>query len=168
MDEFSINRLSTMLDCDRQTLVRALKDTPADAGTERKPLFRVSTAIKALDQRRGKPDRRRKPGNGGGGNVDVELQRMFIRLDDLHDKIVGAATIEERRQIMRGEFFPLLSATTTAMYKDSSRSGEDEGYAGLRIGEHERVQLVTLRECCGWHSDEVLAAYNAATATSEA
>jgi|HubBroStandDraft_4_1064222.scaffolds.fasta_scaffold1694754_1 hypothetical protein len=48
MDEFSINRLSSM-DCDRQTPVRALKDTPADAGTERKPLFRVSTAVTALD-----------------------------------------------------------------------------------------------------------------------
>jgi hypothetical protein len=48
MDEFSINRLSSM-DCDRQTPVRALKDTPADARTERTPLFRVSIAVTALD-----------------------------------------------------------------------------------------------------------------------
>jgi hypothetical protein len=47
MDEFSINRLASMLDVDRATLLRALKDTPADAGSEPKPLFRVSRAVKA-------------------------------------------------------------------------------------------------------------------------
>jgi hypothetical protein len=167
MDEFSVNRLSVMLDCDRQTLVRALKDTPADAGTERKPLFRVSTAVAALDQHRGKPDRRRKPDNGGG-NVDVELQRMFIRLDDLRDKIEkGTDTIEDRQRLTREEFFPLLYETTLAMYEDSKRQGEDRDYGGLRIAEHERVQLVTMRHCCGWNSDEIMAEYNAATATED-
>jgi hypothetical protein len=168
MDEFSINRLASMLDVDRQTMVRALKDTPADAGTERKPLFRVLTAVEALDRHRGKPDRRRKPGNGGGGNVDVDLQRSFIRLDDLRDKIEGAEAIEERQRLMRAEFFPLLYATTVAMYEASKRSGEDPDYGGLRIAEHERLQLVTMRHCCGWHSDEVMAEYNAATAIEDA
>jgi hypothetical protein len=177
MDEFSVNRLSVMLDVDRQTLVRALKDIPADAGTERKPLFRVLTAIDALDQHRARPDRRRKQDNGG--NVDVELQRMFIRLEDLRDKIEGdyvagdmvaiesTEIIEGRRRLMREEFFPLLFATTLAMYKDSKRSGEDRDYGGLRIAEHERVQLVTMRHCCGWNSDEALTEYLAATATED-
>jgi hypothetical protein len=34
---------------------------------------------------------------------------------------------------MREEFFPLLAATTSAMYEDSSRSGGDERCAGLPI-----------------------------------
>jgi hypothetical protein len=78
-----------MLDVDRQTLVRALKDTPADAGNERKPLFWVSTAVAALDRHKDKPDGRRKPVNGGAVNVNVnyDLQRMFVRLDDLRYKI---------------------------------------------------------------------------------
>jgi hypothetical protein len=165
MDEFSINRLASMLDVDRATLLRALKDTPADAGSEPKPLFRVSRAVKALDHHRGKLDRRRKSDNGGGA-VTVDQQRMFVmfvRLDDLHGKIEGAETVEERRRLMREEFFPLLPATTTAMREDSKQSGEDERYGGLRIHEHERMQLVTLRHCCGWNSDEVLHEFNVAT-----
>ena len=162
MDEFSVNRLSIMLDCDRQTLARALKKTPADAGTDKKPLFRVSTAVEALEAHRGRPDRRRKTSDGGG-HVDVELQRMFIKLDDLHGEIAGAATIEARRKLMREEFFPLNFATTRAMTEASRRCGEDREFGSLRIAEHERVQLMTLRQVCGWNADEVMDEYNAAT-----
>jgi hypothetical protein len=142
-------------------LVRALKDTPPDTGSARKPLFRVSTALAALDHHQGKPDRRRKSDNGG--RVNVDLARMYVRLDDLRDKIEGAETVEDRRRLMREEFFPLLAETTAAMKEDSKQSGEDQNYAGLRIEEHLRVQLVTLRHCCGWHSDEVLHEFNVAT-----
>jgi hypothetical protein len=161
MDEFSVNRLSVMLDVDRQVLVRALRNTPAEAGTERKPLFRVSTAIEALDQHRARPDRRRKE-NNGGGHVDAELQRMFFRLDDLHDRIADVEAVDERRQIMREEFFPLLTMTTAAMYEACQRSGGREG-AAVYIGEHERVELMTLRHVCGWNVEQMMAEYDVAT-----
>jgi hypothetical protein len=100
MDEFSVNRLSVMLDCDRQTMVRALKDTPADAGTERKPLFRVSTAVAALDQHRGKPDRRRKPGNGRTevmSGTAAEAAVAFERYDVAYDAMTKLPTLQARR-----------------------------------------------------------------------
>jgi hypothetical protein len=75
-----------MLDVDRQTMARALKDTPPDAGSARKPTYRVSTAVAALDQHRRKPDRRRKSGNGGP-EINFDLQRMFVRLEDVREKI---------------------------------------------------------------------------------
>jgi hypothetical protein len=37
-----------MLGVDRQTMVRALAGTSPDAGTDKKPLFRVATASGAL------------------------------------------------------------------------------------------------------------------------
>jgi hypothetical protein len=158
MDEFSVNRLASMLDCDRQTLVRALKDTPADAGSERKPLFRVSTAVAALERHRGKPDGRRRPGNGVAvADMNHDLQRMFVRLDDLRDKIENAATLKERREIMRKQFFPLLLETRRAMIKDGKAIAENDVWLTLRVAEHERLQLVTLRAVCGWNTDEVLA-----------
>jgi hypothetical protein len=100
MDEFSINRLSVMLDCDRQTMVRALKDTPADAGTERKPLFRVSTAVTALNQHRGKPDRRRKPGDGRTevlNGTAAEAAVAFERYDVAYDAMTKLPTLQARR-----------------------------------------------------------------------
>jgi phage terminase Nu1 subunit (DNA packaging protein) len=58
MYEYSLNRLAGMLGVDRQTMVRALAGTPPDAGTDKKPLFRVSTASDALARHRAKPDGR--------------------------------------------------------------------------------------------------------------
>jgi hypothetical protein len=166
MYEFSLNKLAGMLDVDRATLLRALKDTPADAGSERKPLFRVSTAIKALDHHRGKPDRRRKPDNGGG-EVTLDLATRFAKLDQLRERVEQAPTIREARRIMRTEFFPTLAETNRAMREHAEMVGEDGRLTGLRVAEHERIQIVTLREPCRWNVEQMLEEFNAVTAPAE-
>jgi hypothetical protein len=40
------------------------------------------------------------------------------------------------------------------MLKDGEAVGEDDVRLTLRIAEHERVRLVTLRVICGWSTDE--------------
>ena len=89
--------------------------------------------------------------------MNHDLQRMFVRLDDLRDKIENAATLKERREIMRKQFFPLLLETRRAMIKDGKAIAENDVWLTLRVAEHERLQLVTLRAVCGWNTDEVLA-----------
>jgi hypothetical protein len=129
MDEFSVNRLSVMLDVDRQTLVRALKDTPADAGTERKPLFRVSTAVAALDQHRGKPDRRRKANNGGGNNLAMEVlcDRHFEREAAMR----ALPTLEQRREAARA-MLPELIELDRLTRQVGLANGQDSEVVDLR------------------------------------
>jgi hypothetical protein len=164
--EFSVNRLAAMFDVDRQTMVRALKDTPADAGSERKPLFRVSTAVDALHRHTKKPDGRRQTSNGVvAGDIGYELQRMFIQLDSLREKIAATATVKERIRLLREKFFPLLAATGRAMREDGDSVNEDDVRLTLRVEAHERTQMLTLRHLVNWNSDRMFYEFNKATSS---
>src|SRR6201996_5763201 len=77
MYEYSLNRLAGMLGVDRQTMVRALAGTPPDAGTDKKPLFRVATASDALARHRVKPDGRvGTDGNSATAQLTAERARL--------------------------------------------------------------------------------------------
>lgn len=77
MYEYSLNKLATMLGVDRQTMVRALAGTPPDAGSEKKPLFRVSTASDALARHRAKPDGRvGTDNNAASAQLTAERARL--------------------------------------------------------------------------------------------
>jgi phage terminase Nu1 subunit (DNA packaging protein) len=66
----SINRAADLLEKDRQTLVRALRHVPPDAGTPKRPLYRLATVVKALIAHEAKPDGRR--GNGDEARLAAE------------------------------------------------------------------------------------------------
>ncbi len=51
-----------MLERDRASVARALRKVAPDAGTPKRPLYRLATVVKALMEREAKPDGRR--GNG--------------------------------------------------------------------------------------------------------
>jgi phage terminase Nu1 subunit (DNA packaging protein) len=77
MYEYSLNRLAGMLGVDRQTMVRALAGTSPDAGTDKKPLFRVATASDALARHRVKPDGRvGTDGNSATAQLTAERARL--------------------------------------------------------------------------------------------
>ena len=66
-----------MLGVDRQTMVRALAGMPPDAGTDKKPLFRVATASEALARHRVKPDGRfNTDGNSATAQLTAERARL--------------------------------------------------------------------------------------------
>jgi phage terminase Nu1 subunit (DNA packaging protein) len=62
MHEFTINRCAEMLGRDRATVGRALRNVPPDAGTAKRPLYRIATVADALAAHSAKPDGRH--GNG--------------------------------------------------------------------------------------------------------
>ena len=45
------------------------------------------------------------------------------------------------------------------MYADAKRHGEDPRAASLRIAEHTRLNVLTLREALGWNSDKAWAEF---------
>lgn len=62
MHEFTINKCSEMLERDRASVARALRNVPPDAGTAKRPLYRLATVADALAAHAAKPDGRH--GNG--------------------------------------------------------------------------------------------------------
>jgi DNA-binding MarR family transcriptional regulator len=160
MYEYTVNKLSEMLDVDRGVLMRALKSVAREGGSDRKPLFRLSTAVAALERHRGMPDRRLR--NVSDSMPSHELAIMFVRLDDAYQKVITAQTLEERRALARA-FFPVLADVGKAMTISARKVAEDERLTHLRVQEHERVHLATLRNSCEWSLEEIFAEFDRAT-----
>jgi hypothetical protein len=164
MDEFSINRLSVMLDVDRQTMVRALKDTPADAGTERKPLYRVSTAVTALDQHRGKPDRRRKPGNGRtevlSGTAAAEAAVAFERYDVAYDAMTKLPTLQARRDAAY-KLQPLAKQMLELMHSRDVECDLHPEHVELKNQAVTLLLVKGLESPCEWSHSQAWGCFNA-------
>lgn len=155
MKTFSVNALGELLEKDRGLIVRALRGVRPDAVEKGAPRYRMAVAVAALERHAAK-------NNNSGDGISADLQKRFAALDALADKIRNATSVEKRRKLMRSEFFELLFETTTAMHASAKASGEDEHYSMLRIAEHERLQIMTLRQDCAWNADQMLTEYNAA------
>jgi phage terminase Nu1 subunit (DNA packaging protein) len=74
MHEYTINKCAEMLERDRASVARVLRSAPPDAGTPRRPLYRLATVVKALIAYEVKPDGRR--GNGDEARLAAERARL--------------------------------------------------------------------------------------------
>jgi phage terminase Nu1 subunit (DNA packaging protein) len=74
MHEYTINKCAEMTGKDRATIVRILRSVPPDAGTPRRPLYRLATVVKALIEHAAKPDGRR--GHGDEARLAAERARL--------------------------------------------------------------------------------------------
>jgi hypothetical protein len=106
MYEYSLNRLAGMLGVDRQTMVRALAGTSPDAGTNKKPLFRVATASDALARHRVKPDGRfGTDGNSATAQLTAERARLARE---------QAEAVALKNAVTRGELIRLATVQRSA------------------------------------------------------
>jgi hypothetical protein len=106
MYEYSLNRLAGMLGVDRQTMVRALAGTSPDAGTDKKPLFRVATASDALARHRVKPDGRvGSDGNSATAQLTAERARLARE---------QAEAISLKNAVTRGELVRIATVQRSA------------------------------------------------------
>jgi hypothetical protein len=149
---FSINKAASLLERDRATLVRALRRVKPD-GTERgQPRYTMRAIVAALAE------------HGAGNNgatINHDLERKFAELEAMYDGVQSGPTLAERRKRARA-FFAFLAEVESLMYIDAKRCGEDPRMTALRVAEHTRVNVVTLRHALGWNSDEVFAEFNKA------
>jgi phage terminase Nu1 subunit (DNA packaging protein) len=74
MYEYTINKCAEMIERDRASITRVLRSVPPDGGTEKKPLYRLATVVKALIEQAAKPDGRR--GNRDEARLAAERARL--------------------------------------------------------------------------------------------
>lgn len=145
---FSVNKAADLLERDRQTLVRALRRVKPDGYERGHPRYTLKTITDALAVHH----------QGGGEGVSRDLQLMFAELDQRYRAVQNAPTLAERRQQAR-VFFSFVVEVEGAMYADAKRRGENPRVAQLRIAEHTRVNVLTLRDALDWNSDEAWAEF---------
>jgi hypothetical protein len=146
---FSINKAADLLERDRATLVRALRHVEPDGRERGQARYTLRTITDALAAH----EARNKSGADDSG-ANPDLQRKFDELDERYRDVQNGPTLEERRKRARA-FFSFVADVEAAMYANAKRSGEDPRTARLRIAEHSRISVLTLREALGWNSDEV-------------
>lgn len=92
----TITRNDVVADVRSRRVARALRATPADAGTPKRPLYRLATAVRALIARETKPD-----GRGGNGDV-ARLANERARLAKEQ-----ADQVALKNAVARREYVPL-------------------------------------------------------------
>lgn len=92
------------------------------------------------------------------GGVNSDLQQKFDRLEVMYKALRNGPTLEKRRALAPA-FFRFVAEVESAMYDDARRNGEDLNSATLRISEHTRLNVLTLRDALGWNSDETWSAF---------
>jgi phage terminase Nu1 subunit (DNA packaging protein) len=96
MHEYTINKCAEMLERDRASVARALRDVPPDAGTPKRALYRLATVAKALTAHHAKPDGRR----GNGDDARLTAARAELAREQ-------TAAIALKNAVARGEYVRL-------------------------------------------------------------
>jgi hypothetical protein len=144
---FSAYGAAQALEKDRQTIERAVLDLTPDGYEGKSPRWRLARIVDRLARN-----------NGADVTASHDLQRKFAELEAQYNGIQNAPTLAERRKRARA-FFPFLAEVESAMYADAKRHGEDPRMTHLRVAEHTRLNLFTLRQALGWTSDKIFAEF---------
>jgi hypothetical protein len=161
----SINALSSAFECDRATLVKALRNVPADAEqVPGRPTWKISTAINALMAHRARnprADSRRQHFNGSGGPDadwrDPVLMQLFAEEDEASANMRRQPTLDGRRKAAR-EMVPLLSRIYVAIRERGRANGLNPDATDYRADHMYLVGLRGFEKPCEWSEVETRSA----------
>jgi hypothetical protein len=158
MQTFTVNRISEMLEIDRGTAVRMLKNVPPDAQkTKGRPTFKISTAAKALEVHR----RNVGTGNGGGGQqvrggsgVPPALRTLYDKRDQMEADMAALPTLKERREAA-GALISFTVEVDKATRANALFNGQDSDIVHLRADSILQLYARCIEGPCEWSHDEV-------------
>jgi hypothetical protein len=127
MQTHALNALAEAFEVDRSTMVRAMRNVPADLVKRgNRPTWKTSTAAKALEAHRRK--------GGGGGNsvgIDTGLAALYARFDQEDAALRLLPTLEARRLAARG-MAGLITEIDRAVRAHGGSVGADPDFTALK------------------------------------
>jgi hypothetical protein len=149
---FSLNAIAELLERDRATVVRALRDVPADATEKRQPRWRMATAVAALERHNSTSSHHTSTDD----DADPALAAAYAKLDEAIASMEIAPTLVHRRSMAVNIVKPLL-ATTDRMLRAAGRAaGQNDELVSLRADHLGRIMLRTFERPCEWSFEEAL------------
>jgi hypothetical protein len=157
MKTYPANALAEMLERDRATLLRALKNTPADIEVRGKSQWKISTAANALAFHAGRGGSGNSSKPLPSGTIDLRMQRHYDAFDSADAAMRQLPTLEARRQaaINMGPQICMMDITQRQI---SLADGNDEELTELRCDKLFFLYLRGFEEPCAWSMSEVWAA----------
>ena len=150
MKTFSTNAIAELLERDRATVVRALRDVPADAMEKRQPRWKMATAVAALEKHN-----RARGDSATTGGIDPTLGAAFSQFDAAFDIIKALPTLPARRKAAIA-LRPLISGMDQLLRAHGRAIGAGEELADRRADELWRLTMRGFEKLCAWSFDETL------------
>jgi hypothetical protein len=147
MKLFSSFAAAELLERDRQTLTRALRNTPPDGHQRGVPRWKMSTIVRALEKH--------SPVSGGGtGNdIDPALAGMFGKFDAAYDAMAALSTLTKRRAAA-GALLPMIKGIDQRLRAHGRAVGVGNELADLRADKLYQLTLRGFEGPCAWSLDE--------------
>jgi hypothetical protein len=129
MQTFPLNALAEQFEVDRSTMVRAMRNVPADlVKPGNRPTWKTATAARALEAHR----RKQNGGNGGTGPTQLALadriEADFETFDAGFAKLEGEPDLERRRKLDKQLGVGKIIGDLDRMMKAANEGlGEGEG-----------------------------------------
>jgi hypothetical protein len=174
METFPLNSLAEQFECDRGTMVRAMRGVAPDlVKPGNRPGWKVATAARALEahrkkaweekrqkeleaQRRKEEASTTKTTTSRNGEtmvltgVAAQCAIAFDAYDKAQDKLQAIKTIEARRAFARAELGPIAREALALMRERDTKNGLHEQHVELRNQEIFRLMVRSIEGPCGW------------------
>lgn len=135
-----------LLELDRQTVRRALRQVAPDGYENKQPRWRMKSIIDAVDRHLGRNSAPRVANQS-------RLDTAFNEFDEGCAALGAIADLQTRRQEVRRVML-LLIELDNAMRSEARASREDDLRASLRCDQHFRVAMRSFEHPCEWTRDE--------------
>jgi hypothetical protein len=152
MQTFALNALAEQFECDRSTMVRAMRGVPPDLVKRgNRPQWKVATAARALEAHR-----RKQGGGNDTSNRDPEVERLSTEFEDRLAALRNLPALEDRREAVRA-LAPLIAEVGRATRALGHRNGNGE-LADLISDQMMMLMTRGFCEPCAWNGDEAFSA----------
>lgn len=154
MQTYSLNALAESFECDRSTMVRAMRGVPPDETKKgNRPTWKVATAARALEAHH-----RRGNGNGGGGYSGDGINPAFDMLIEEHfaaEAVMRSLpTLSERREAAPALIERIIELDKVAR-KMGIANGQDSELVHLRADQMLRLYARGIEGPCEWTHEVV-------------
>jgi hypothetical protein len=151
MKTFAVNGIADLLERDRATVIRALRDVPADAVERGQPRWKMVTAVAALH------DHRRPDDGHDRSQMDPQLAAAYEQVDVASSAMRKLETVGARRHAAKA-MGPLIAATDAMARRVGLANGNDPELVHLRADKLYQLCLRRLEVPCDWSSEQTWSA----------
>jgi hypothetical protein len=150
MKLFSAFAAAELLERDRQTIIRALRNTAPDGRDGGHARWKMSTIVDALD-RHGNSNSQSK-GNSDAANANPPPE--YAQYDAAFAALEALPTLPARRKAAV-EIMPTLHAKIAALGRQGRDAGEHVDHTALRGDRVYQLMMLGFQSPCQWSHDQV-------------
>jgi hypothetical protein len=144
---FSINAAAEVLEKDRRTVIKSLRQVPPDGKERGADRWRLKTIIDALEKM--------QPATPAPvGQIDPRLARLYAEYDAGETTLRAMASVNKRRQFAVATLRPIIEETQRMLRIVGKANGQDPEFTGLISDKMYMLALRGWEEPCQWTASQ--------------